>query len=76
MAISEKRSAVRGVSSAGFGTTVLPAASAGPSFHEAMATGKFHGTIRPTTPSGSRNVNACPPVTGIVSPIRRSGAAA
>ena len=75
-AISAKRSAVSGVSSAGLSTTVLPAASAGPSFHAAIVSGKFQGTISPTTPSGSRTVHACPPATGIVSPSRRSGAPA
>ena len=69
-------SAVSGVSSAGLSTTVLPAASAGASFHEAIASGKFHGTISPTTPSGSRNVMSTPPATGIVSPSSRSGAPA
>ena len=73
-ASSAKRSAESGVSSAGFSTTVLPAASAGPSFHAAIASGKFHGTISPTTPSGSRTVKAWPPATGIVSPSSRSGA--
>ena len=34
----------------------------------AGAVDKFHGTISPTTPSGSRNVAAMPPATGIVSP--------
>ena len=58
VAISANRSAVSGVSSAGFSTTVLPAANAGASFHEAITSGKFHGTINPTTPSGSRTVNA------------------
>ena len=42
-----------GVCSAGFSTTQLPAASAGASFHTAMSSGKFHGMICPTTPSGS-----------------------
>ena len=65
---SASRSADSGVSSAGFSTTVLPHASAGPSFQLAMLSGKFQGTIRPTTPSGSRNVNASPPATGIVCP--------
>ncbi len=37
----------------GFITTQLPAASAGPSFQLTNMTGKFHGTICPTTPSGS-----------------------
>ena len=64
------------MSSAGFSTTVLPAASAGASFHEAIVSGKFHGVISPTTPSGSRTVKAWPPATGIVSPSSRSGAPA
>jgi hypothetical protein len=71
-----KRSAVSGVNSAGFNTTVLPAASAGAIFHEAIASGKFHGVISPTTPSGSRTVKAMPPATGIVSPCGRSTAPA
>ena len=71
-----KRSAVSGVSSAGFSTIVLPAASAGAIFHDAIASGKFHGVISPTTPIGSRNVIAIPPSTGIVSPSSRSGIAA
>jgi hypothetical protein len=75
-AISAKRRAVRGVSSAGFSTTVLPAANAGASFQEAIVSGKFQGVINPTTPTGSRTVKACPPATGIVSPSRRSGAPA
>ena len=65
-----------GVSSAGFRTTVFPAASAGATFHEAIASGKFQGVMRPTTPSGSRNVRSMPPATGIVSPSSRSGAPA
>ncbi len=67
-ASSPSRSVESGVSSAGFSTTVLPHASAGPSFHEAMLSGKFQGVISPTTPSGSRNVRSTPPATGIVSP--------
>ena len=51
-----RRSAVSGVCSAGLSTTQLPAASAGPSFHAAISSGKFHGMICPTTPSGSRSV--------------------
>ncbi len=42
-----------GVCSAGFSTTQLPAASAGASFHTAISSGKFHGMICATTPSGS-----------------------
>ncbi len=69
-------SAVSGVSSAGFSTSVLPAASAGAIFQQAIVSGKFQGTISPTTPSGSRKVMSTPPATGIVSPSRRSGAPA
>ena len=48
---------------------MLPAARAGPSFHEAMRIGKFHGTISPTTPIGSRSVRSMPGFeTGIVWP--------
>jgi hypothetical protein len=47
---------VSGVCSAGFSTTVFPQASAGAIFQAAMSSGKFHGTIAPTTPTGSRNV--------------------
>jgi hypothetical protein len=50
------RSAVSGVCSAGFSTTVLPVVSAGPSFQAAISSGKFHGMICPTTPTGSRSV--------------------
>ena len=46
-AIRSNSSAVSGVSSAGFSTTVFPAASAGPSFQPAIVSGKFQGVIRP-----------------------------
>ncbi len=49
---SQKRSAVSGVVSAGFSTTVLPQASAGAIFHASISNGKFHGMICPATPSG------------------------
>ena len=49
-------SSVSGVCSAGLSTTQLPVASAGPSFHAAISSGKFHGMICPTTPTGSRSV--------------------
>jgi hypothetical protein len=64
------------VSSAGFSTTVLPAASAGAKPHDAIGIGKFHGTMTPMTPSGSRKVMSMPPATGIWRPKSRSGAAA
>ena len=41
------------VNSDGLMTTVLPAASAGASFHDSSSSGEFHGVIMPTTPSGS-----------------------
>ena len=75
-AIRSSSMAVSGVSAAGFSTTVLPAASAGATFQEAIRSGKFQGTISPTTPSGSRKVMSTPPATGIVWPSRRSGAPA
>ena len=53
---SPRRSAESGVCSAGLSTIVQPAASAGASFHAAIISGKFHGMICPTTPTGSRNV--------------------
>ncbi len=65
-----------GVSSAGLSTTVLPAARAGASFQPAIVSGKFHGVINATTPSGSRKVIPIPPETGIVSPRLRSTAPA
>ena len=47
------RVAFHGVSGAGLSTTVLPVASACPSLFSVTSTGKFHGTIAPTTPTGS-----------------------
>ena len=75
-AIFSSSSAVSGVSSAGFSTTVLPAARAGATFQDAITSGKFQGTIIPTTPRGSRKVMSTPPATGMVSPVSRCGAAA
>src|SRR5215471_4401892 len=43
-----------GVSCAGLITQVLPQTSAGKSFHDGIAIGKFHGVIIPHTPSGWR----------------------
>ena len=50
----DERVVASGVNSAGLITTVLPAASAGPSFHTACHSGKFHGVMPKTTPTGSR----------------------
>ena len=44
---------VSGVCSAGFTTTVQPAASAGASLKLAVMIGKFHGRISAATPTGS-----------------------
>src|SRR5881396_1575293 len=57
-AISARHSAVSGVNSAGFSTTVFPAASAGAIFHATMSRGKFQGTICPTTPTGPYPANS------------------
>ena len=45
-----------GVTSDGFTTTVLPAASAGKSFQPSSPSGVFQGVIAATTPIGSRTV--------------------
>lgn len=45
--------AVNGVSSAGFKTTVHPAANAGAIFQANITIGKFQGIIYPQTPTGS-----------------------
>ncbi|CEZ70223.1 Uncharacterised protein [Mycobacterium tuberculosis] len=52
--ISPSAAAHHGVSGAGFKTTVLPAASAGPSLARLIWCGKFHGVMAPTTPTASR----------------------
>ena len=46
---------------------MLPQASAGASFHAAISSGKFHGTICPTTPSGATS-RAHDPVAELVGP--------
>ena len=55
------RSAVSGDFSDGLSTSELPAASTGAIFHAAISSGKFHGTIAPTTPTGSRVISASAP---------------
>ena len=49
---SARARAVSGVCSAGFRTTVQPAASAGATLRVTMAAGKFHGVMAATTPTG------------------------
>ncbi len=50
--VCTSRAAVSGVSGDGLSTAVQPDSSAGATFHIGIATGKFHGVIRPTTPIG------------------------
>ena len=52
---SARRRELSGVSSEALSTVVLPAARAGPSFQLVNISGKFHGTIEPATPTGSRS---------------------
>ena len=54
----DERSAHSGACSDGLSTIPLPASSAGKHFHDGIATGKFHGVIIPTTPTGWRVVQA------------------
>ena len=75
-ASSANRIAVIGVNSAGFRTTVFPAASAAANPQLAIGIGKFQGTIIPTTPIGSLKVISTPPETGICLPNNLSGAPA
>ncbi|MCY1275096.1 hypothetical protein D9M70_237290 [compost metagenome] len=57
-ASSARRRAVSGVSLAGLMTTVQPQARAGISFQVVIISGKFHGTMPATTPTGSRRAKA------------------
>src|SRR5215831_12374004 len=52
--MSASAQAEPGTKSAGLNTTVLPYASAGAIFQAGIAIGKFHGVMKPTTPTGSR----------------------
>jgi hypothetical protein len=45
-----------GVNEAGFKMTVLPQANAGAIFRTGLTTGKFHGVIATTMPTGCRTV--------------------
>src|SRR5215470_6061610 len=58
MASSATLSAVSGDFSEGLSTNELPPASTGANFQAAISNGKFHGTMAPTTPSGSRVMSA------------------
>ena len=48
--------AVAGVRDAGLKTTVLPLTSAGAIYQTGIATGKFHGVMQATPPTGCRTV--------------------
>ena len=56
----------------------LPYASAGAIFHAGIASGKFHGVIMPTTPTGSRVISTVRPgrTDGTSSPFARSASPA
>ena len=56
MTISASSVAESGDHSAGFSTTVFPAASAGASLQVVSISGAFHGMISPATPTGLRIV--------------------
>ncbi len=61
---------VSGATVGGLTMQALPVTSAAPSFQTTMSAGKFHGVIRPTTPSGSRTVyEVAHGPTGSVSPV-------
>ena len=53
--ISARSDAVIGDCSAGLATTVQPNASAGATFQVSSISGKFHGEMAATTPTGSRS---------------------
>ncbi|SFN06980.1 hypothetical protein SAMN04487980_1010217 [Streptomyces sp. cf124] len=59
-----------GVTSDGLMTSAHPAASAGNSFHDSRVSGKFHGVIAATTPTGSGTEYARTPGTPEGSPAR------
>ncbi|MCY1235973.1 hypothetical protein D9M72_486070 [compost metagenome] len=71
-------SAVSGVSSAGLATTVQPAASAGAILRAIIASGKFHGVIAATTPTGSFSTSSLRPGTAsaTISPQMRVASSA
>ena len=58
IASSATRSRVSGVVSEGLMTIEQPAARAGMTFHMPIISGKFHGTMPATTPTGSFLVHA------------------
>ena len=77
-ASSAKASAQSGVSGAGFTTTVQPAARAGEILRVIMASGKFHGVMAPTTPTGCFSTSTRPLFFGVgmISPRMRFASSA
>mmetsp|Transcript_31158 Transcript_31158/g.74065 ORF Transcript_31158/g.74065 Transcript_31158/m.74065 type:complete len:360 (+) Transcript_31158:422-1501(+) len=77
-ASSARASAVSGVASAGFRTTVQPAASAGATFLVIMDMGKLKGVMAAATPTGCRAVmkRLLPDTVGMTSPWTRPASAA
>src|SRR5438132_5751042 len=63
---SASANASSGVYGEGFSTTVLPIASAGPSFQRSRYRGKLNGVIAATTPTGSLKIapEPVPPIGG------------
>ena len=57
---SASMKAESGATSLGFSTTVQPAASAGAILATTWCSGKFHGVIAPTTPTGSCTTSELP----------------
>ncbi len=57
---SASTKALSGATSDGLSTTVQPAASAGATFSVIWLSGKFHGVMAPTTPTGSRTTSELP----------------
>ncbi len=76
--MSVSAQAEAGVRFAGFQTTALPKASAGAIFQAGVATGKFHGLMIATTPTGSRRTSISMPgrTLSARSPCRRRASAA
>ena len=66
-------SVASGLISLGLITTVFPVTSAGPSLRHSTASGKFHGQIATTTPTGARSrwITSPGPSPGRISPSSR-----
>ena len=76
--ISASAQGEAGTSSAGLNTTQFPYASAGAIFQAGMASGKFHGVMAATTPTGSRVISTSMPgrTESPFSPARRTASPA